>query len=271
LSSSSSFYANGAADAILVGSRLPRSWQDKIYSSFDGGNKWDVYNQFAGSIVDLTSRISNVLALLELEYTDRTNTRYYYDLRASIDSGKTWTSKGNPLLRTSDSFESLKLGVAGSKVYLFGLEKRYNDSEGRDEKRAIVNISDDIGTTWVKKDISSKIALELNCSLVQENAIYVSWKIMGFESELLKSEDGGETWTALPIPRSADCNDLFVSGQAIYVATDSGLVVSSDNGATWVNKTTADGLPSNKVMKLFALDSRLFVVTESGSAFGPQL
>lgn len=266
-------FVNFAANAILVGSGWPRTEKNKIYSSFDGGNNWNVSNEFSGSIVELTSSGSTVLALLELENDSYPHKWYNYEIRASTDSGKTWTSKGTPPIRTSSRISSWKLGSAGSKLYLFGLEDRYNDSIRRDEKRAIINISDDMGATWVKMDISSKDADLLDCSLVQENAIYVSISTYGSgeKSELLKSEDGGKTWAALPMPKSDRCNALFVSGHTIYVATTSGLAVSSDNGATWVNKTTADGLPSNSVLELFDLDSKLFVVTASGYAFGPKL
>jgi uncharacterized delta-60 repeat protein len=62
-------------------------------------------------------------------------------------------------------------------------------------------------------------------------------------------------------------NDVLVTDLGIiYVATDFGLAISVDNGETFQNKFTNDGLGSNKVNKIFydVLSGKLYVATSSG-------
>ncbi|MBL7813632.1 MAG: hypothetical protein JNL70_01415 [Saprospiraceae bacterium] len=62
-------------------------------------------------------------------------------------------------------------------------------------------------------------------------------------------------------------NDIAVVGKNVYLATDNGLAVSTDGGMTFTNKTTANGLPSNKVLALglYPDGSRIIVGTDKGA------
>lgn len=61
-------------------------------------------------------------------------------------------------------------------------------------------------------------------------------------------------------------NDIAIVGKNVYLATDNGLAVSTDGGTTFTNKTTANGLPSNKVLALglHPDGTRLIIGTDKG-------
>jgi hypothetical protein len=64
---------------------------------------------------------------------------------------------------------------------------------------------------------------------------------------------------------SNNLRSVFVSGSTIYAATwGGGLSISSDGGATWANKTTANGLVHNRVNVVFVSGSTVYAATDGG-------
>jgi len=61
---------------------------------------------------------------------------------------------------------------------------------------------------------------------------------------------------------------VFVVGSAVYAATNGGLSISTDDGATFINKTTADGLGSNIVNAVSASGGIIYAGTNLGFSFG---
>jgi hypothetical protein len=80
------------------------------------------------------------------------------------------------------------------------------------------------------------------------------------------STDHGTTFTIRSTngPVSEQSRDIFVSGSNLYLATGRGLFISTNGGADFVKRTTADGLGSNGTSAVFVSGSTVYVATESG-------
>lgn len=63
---------------------------------------------------------------------------------------------------------------------------------------------------------------------------------------------------------SASGQLVKTSGNYIYVGTSMGLSISSDNGATWTTKTTANGLASNQILDVAVSGTYVYVGTYRG-------
>ncbi|MCB0266395.1 MAG: hypothetical protein KDH98_24855, partial [Calditrichaeota bacterium] len=50
----------------------------------------------------------------------------------------------------------------------------------------------------------------------------------------------------------------------VYTATDGGLSISSDDGASFVNRTTTDGLGNNAIKDVFVSGSTVYAATDGG-------
>jgi hypothetical protein len=74
--------------------------------------------------------------------------------------------------------------------------------------------------------------------------------------ELLHSLDGGSTWTTVAVPGMTSFTDVAIVAEyweplLLFVAGDSGIAVSPDNGASWENFSS--GLPAGAVNDLTSL------------------
>ncbi len=76
------------------------------------------------------------------------------------------------------------------------------------------------------------------------------------------STDGGATFTNTDSGLpSTNVRQVFVDSGAIYAATDGGLALSTDDGATY---SAVAGLASTNVLSVFAVGSKLYVGTDAG-------
>jgi hypothetical protein len=57
---------------------------------------------------------------------------------------------------------------------------------------------------------------------------------------------------------------VYASGSTVYAATNDGLSISTDGGASFSNKTTTNGLGNNTVREVFASGSTVYAATEGG-------
>jgi hypothetical protein len=57
---------------------------------------------------------------------------------------------------------------------------------------------------------------------------------------------------------------VYAAGSTIYAATTGGLSISTDSGASWTNRTTANGLGSNNVLGVYAAGSTIYAATSGG-------
>ena len=57
---------------------------------------------------------------------------------------------------------------------------------------------------------------------------------------------------------------VYVVGSNVYAATNGGLSISTDGGATFTNKTTDNGLGRNRVNGVHAVGSNVYAATRGG-------
>jgi hypothetical protein len=80
----------------------------------------------------------------------------------------------------------------------------------------------------------------------------------------------GRFWTlpqnSMPYLASNDVRAIAANGSALYVATARSMAISNDWGASWINKTTAHGLPSNSIRALQLSGNTLYAGTDRGLA-----
>ena len=59
-------------------------------------------------------------------------------------------------------------------------------------------------------------------------------------------------------------NDVYVVGSKVYVATNTGLSISTNGGTSFTNKTTANGLGSNVVLDVYVVNDTIYAATNGG-------
>ena len=57
---------------------------------------------------------------------------------------------------------------------------------------------------------------------------------------------------------------VYASGSSIYAATAFGLSISTNNGSSWSNYTTAQGLANDLVRGVYASGSSIYAATNGG-------
>jgi hypothetical protein len=98
----------------------------------------------------------------------------------------------------------------------------------------------------------------------------------GIGGGLSISIDGGATFINKTTANGLGSNDVrgvFVVGTTVYAATapvgfgpsatGGGLSISTDNGATWINKNMTNGLGSNEVTSVFVSGGKIYVGTRN--------
>jgi len=245
--------------------------ENKLYLSTDEGNSWNLISKSKSKAVDFTAFDSTIHLLMDATRPNSTVT--YNELLTSHDFGKTWAIKEYPSKGISNYFDFRKLYVSASKFYTIGIKHGYDEVTKYSEEKIELRASDDMGKTWVPKDMpqdtDNYLRTEYIKLFVSDQVLYLLTVNRVLGNQLHKSTDGGDTWTNLNLPKPPkleDCKDLLMEGKSAFVGCDSGLLISKDAGETWTRMTTADGLPSNKVIKVFIHDSKIFVLTDKGFA-----
>jgi uncharacterized repeat protein (TIGR01451 family) len=217
-----------------------------------------------------------------------TNEGAWGGLYISTDSGNTWTRKTTAHGLGGNSCRAVY--ASGNKVYVAtsGGLSISNDGGNSFTNKTMVNglgdnncrglygsgsslyaatsgglsISTDGGATWTNKMITNGLGNN-NCMSVYAfgNMVYVTTS-GGIPSGLSISNDGGNSFTSKVV--DADGLGVYASGSNIYVATTGGLLISTDNGTTWVNKTTTNGLGHNYCMGVYASGNNVYVATYGG-------
>ncbi len=178
-------------------------------------------------------------------------------LNISRDNGATWTTlnKGNSDLAgvANDVF----VDVDDKTVYLATSKGVSILPDGavtftNKPSRALTTlvVADD-GTIYAGKgDIPAYAVSYYDSDLNSSNSLYIS-------------TDGGTTFTETEITDGVDTYDAYYGGiydlfldsdGVLYIATNDGIWMTADGGASFVHKTTDDGLESNQVSAIFVDD-----------------
>jgi len=138
-----------------------------------------------------------------------------------------------------------------------------------EEKNVFVSTSTLDTDTFTVQTYKSSLPLTSAANGLQGNVIYDCYVLgsniyASTDGGLSISKDSGLTWSTLV--QSIKSSFAF-TGNKVYAASDiSGIYVSFNNGSTWVNKTTENGLPSNIVHHVIKTGSVLYAGTDNGLA-----
>ncbi|MDH5366767.1 MAG: glycosyl hydrolase [Cyclobacteriaceae bacterium] len=175
-----------------------------VWRTTDAGNSWENISDgfFGGSIgaIAVSEWDNNVIYVGGGEVTVRGNVSSGYGMWKSVDAGKTWKSIG---LVNSKHIPRIKIHPKNPDiVYAAVLGDLYKSSDDRGVYKSI-----DGGKTWKKKLFANKDAGVVDLTFDPNNprVLYAStWRIRrtpysldsgGEGSALWKSTDEGETWT----------------------------------------------------------------------------
>jgi len=222
---------------------------DQLATSADGGQTWSPTGVPAHSVS--AGAGGHVYALGR-----GASAAFHEPLYASDDDGATWTTGTTPLVSGKPAAASqvhADPAVAGL-VYVI---------EGAGAYNCIVGASADSGATW-KAPFVSPGACALTVGPGGGNAV------LALESgALIRTADGGTSWTAAAAPLPAENGSLAASATALYFTNlnDLSLYRSTDHGDSWDPLGTAPGM----VNGVDAADpsSLFFTVPGGGMVAGP--
>ncbi len=213
-----------------------------VFHSSDNGRSW------SGVSSSLPDHTFNTVAVSG-------NTVYagaYFDgVFKSTDNGTSWKeADGNlPLVR-------INAIAAGSSTVFAG-----TNTQG-------IYVSTDAGATWTQADSG----LPSNDTEIDQFAISGnnSFAIAsdGFNASLWRSTDNGKSWVSIDDSvgegtAGQSSGGIAVSGSNVYALGGSGVIVSTDNGSTWM--ANDKGLPVNaNIYEIAASGWYVFAATDSG-------
>lgn len=205
------------------------------------------------------------------------------------EKGDTWSGVFSMLKHSINGGQSFEL-VAPYKLDSEGKKERcrswnvtYNGNEmfagcvpsGMGKEDVNIIKSSDGGKTW---DLIANKAFSVNWNghdwdydliphPTDKNMLY---SILDNETEkikILKSTDGGKTWTPLPSSPAQKINSFKISpSNTIYVTTDQGIYKTADEGVNW--QSASFGLPARiedkKLISLDPKDNTIYMGTENG-------
>jgi photosystem II stability/assembly factor-like uncharacterized protein len=142
----------------------------------------------------------------------------------SVDGGRSWTEipTGAHRQHNTIAFDGARFVAAGSAMS--------------------VAVSDDDGETW--DPTGSALTIE------QLDAVSATGDYLvagGRNGALVVSLDEGESWSLIDAGVTADLLDAIVVGSRAVVVGESGVILTSDDGATWVTASSGVGTDVNAV------------------------
>jgi photosystem II stability/assembly factor-like uncharacterized protein len=197
----------------------------------------------------------------------------------SADSGASWTQQDPGLHGTEISAVGAKASTLIAGASSKGLYRSVNGATTWDLVDSIKSVTDvcvsgpnivvcsalgkvlvssDDGVSWASGGTELPPANGLRDLAVSGGTIYIGTSDQG----LYKSTDYGINWQPVPSPPgSAQVSSIAVNGADLFVATGSGVFLSSDGGANW---SQADWGIEQPVNGLFNSTSGIFAFTPSG-------
>jgi hypothetical protein len=230
---------------ILTSGGLPNMWRSR-----DGGVSWELL-----TVPTLASALAIHQVVVDAHDSHHVLARAAWMFWQSFDGGDTWTSHQ---IGTEDLFSfdgGFAIAVDSKRIYAGEQQScpRTSACSGGGLWK-----STDGGTTWtlsLKNQTVGQIAVDpFNEDTVYAVVYQKSATKLG-AGTLMRSRDGGRTWSALsPLacanPDSAcRATDSYLlvektSSSTLYFAGPDGLLVSHDQGDSWSLSATGIGLPT---------------------------
>ena len=226
-----------------------------IYKSTDGGSSFSLLSSSTSYMYVNDIAVRNVsgtsevwVAVDALYYGGQWNGISSYGLKKSTDGGSTWSS---PLV-SSPQYSIADIEIAKDNKIWLGTRKNPYGTPTNDGGGGRIFYSSN-GTTWYQgyahTDKLSRV--EIACAPNDANTIYALFESGGKADTLIKSRDGGATWSSMKKPKDADQGipgTDFTRGQAWYDLTmavsplDSNRLIvggidlfySTNSGSSWV-------------------------------------
>ncbi len=226
-----------------------------IYKSTDGGSSFSLLTSSTSYVYINDIAVRNVsgtsevwVAVDALYYGGQWNGLSSYGLKKSTDGGSTWSSP----LSSSPQYSIADIEIAKDNKIWVGTRKNPYGTTTNDGGGGRIFYTSN-GSTWFQgyahTDKLSRV--EIACAPNDANTIYALFESGGKADTLIKSRDGGATWTSMKKPVDADQGipvTDFTRGQAWYDLTmavsplDSNKLIvggidlfySSNAGSSWV-------------------------------------
>ncbi len=148
--------------------------------------------------------------------------------------------------------------------------------------------STDLGDTWyaidprkkLENERESKGGVRIQFPLADKNSVLMDWTYANFRiitakgrvmvadaQELFYSVNAGETWTSVDLKNRMATDNIappivMLDANTFYRGTQSGLLRTTDAGKSWREFNT--GLAGTTVMKLFAINGKLYALSMNG-------
>lgn len=152
---------------------------------------------------------------------------------------------GNTLFQTQDGGASWNVVASGSDVGASIDFANSNDGWISDDSQGLLRTTDG-GASWT---LIPPTATGSTDQIVNSDAEIVRTEFLDSEdgyaltygSDILKSSDGGETWSNLsaPVPSGSVADICFSSAEVGFISTTQGVYITIDGGSTWTETTSA--------------------------------
>ena len=223
----------------------------KIVVSTDDGSS---YNELSNnpSAAEIRSLVVNynddayMYAAIQHSYSFDPTVYQYPGISRSTDGGITWEYTGPEAHGMSLAMDPVNPDVIYFSTFSDGL---YKTEDGFD--------------TWTSIRSTNRLVFDVTINPGNSDEILISeYDLLGFTFGLLKSTDAGGSWTSVSSDILGASIEYSTINNNVYVATENGIHLSSDNGDSW--SSTPDFLSGENVTALHFYDSLLYVGTEEG-------
>ena len=196
-----------------------------VYLSTNNGSTWAPTALTGQFVVSLAVSGSYIFAGV-----------FYNGVYVSSNNGSTWTQT------TLNNRDVYSLAVSGSNIYA----GTYQNG---------IYVSSNNGSTWTQTSLNNQTVQTM---LINGSDIYAGTY---YSAGIYKSTNNGTTWSPGSLPNRSIYSFAMIGSTIIAGSDGYGVYISSDNGASWVQKNEGfTGGP--KVYGLCVLNSYIFAATD---------
>lgn len=238
---------SGECMAVSGNSLFVGSFFDGVYRSNNSGESWELasHGLAAADASNLVANGTNVYS----------GTMAGGGVQASSDNGQTWRMLNNGLPSQYHSFDTRRVGVRGSTLFV-----------GTDEEGFFRSANG--GQSW--QPVGSGLPRNQSGKVISPSSYFSGGNNLYatvYNRGVYVSTDNGENWTALNNGLTdLRCRAVAVLGSTMFVATGDfsvgGVFRSTDGGQNWISLT--NGLPNLSVQAIAVSGSTILAGTRRG-------